>query len=87
MNWILGILGVPIGILLFQLGSILAQKLKPKSATIEGLLLATPFGLFCVAGLLIDIFLETVWSDMIVGLFAVSLTATIFVIILGKAHK
>ena len=82
MNWILGILGVPIGMLLF-----LAKKLKPKSATIEGLLLATPFGLFCVAVLLIDIFLETVWSDMIVGLFAVSLTATIFVIILGKAHK
>jgi hypothetical protein len=84
MNWILGILGVPIGMLLFQLGSILAKKLKPKSATIEGLLLATPFGLFCMAVLLIDIFLETVWSDMIVGLFAVSLTATIFVIILRK---
>ena len=82
MNWILGILGVPIGMLLF-----LAKKLKPKSATIEGLLLATPFGLFGMAVLLIDIFLETSWSDMIICLFAVSLTAIIFVIILRKAHK
>jgi hypothetical protein len=49
MNWILGVLGVLVGMLLFELGSILARKLKPKSATIQGLLLATPFGLFCVA--------------------------------------
>jgi len=82
MNWILGILGVPIGMLLF-----LAKKLKPKSATIEGLLLATPFGLFCVAVLLIDIFLETSWSDLIIGLFAVSLTSIIFAVILRKAYK
>jgi len=83
MNWILAILGVPVGMLLFEVGWRLKQKLKPESASIEGLLLALPFSVFCVGIVLADIFFGTYLLDIAAGLFAFSVTSVIFAIVLG----
>lgn len=83
MNWILAVLGVPAGMLLFEIGYRLTEKLKPKES-VKGLLLALPFAIFCLAIMLIDIFYETYFLDMAVGLFAFSVTGTIFIIVLGR---
>jgi len=84
MNWILAVLGVPVGILLFEVGWRLEQKLKPKSSGISGLLLALPFAILCLAISLIDIFCGTYLMDMAVGLFTFSVTAIIFGVVFGR---
>jgi len=84
MNWILAILGVPVGMLLFEIGWNLKQRLKPKSPIIAGLLLALPLGVFCVELLIVDVLFETYLLDMAAGLFAFSVTSIIFTIVLGR---
>lgn len=55
MNWMLLFAGIPFGVACGYLGKRLVSRVKPKSATVEGLLLGTPLAIFCLCVIVVDI--------------------------------
>lgn len=52
MNWLLLVLGIPSGVVVFYLGAKLSKKTK--SPTLKGLLRVVPLSLLCLVVVLID---------------------------------
>jgi len=57
MNWIFLLLGIPVGVTAGLLGKFLCKKFKPKSKTVEELLLITPLTIVFFIVILLDILL------------------------------
>jgi len=87
MNWILAILGIPLGMLLLAIGLKIVGALRLEASRIAGLVAAAPVIMFCVVVLVAKIFLHLNLLEIIMGLLAVSLTATIFIFTLRRAYE
>ena len=57
MNWLLFVLGVPVGALLFRVAEKLERRYKGKSETVRGLLLGLPISIFALLVILFDVLL------------------------------
>ena len=53
VNWLLLILGIPCGMLMFLIGEKLAKKTK--SSSLQGIALAVPFAILCLLVVIMDI--------------------------------